>query len=347
MMGVEWHWAQPFGFALLLLLPLAFLFLRHPSRKPRQSIRHPSTTWLVQLRRESHQWSQRIPDLLRLLACVAIILCLARPQTEKRLIEKEEESLDLILALDLSESMRATDLIPNRLVVAKKTLSDFLARRPHDRLGLVVFSGTALLASPLTVDHEILRQSLLEVDTATVPVEGTAIGDAVLAAANRLLAASAGKVKPGGGRVIILATDGVNNQGFHPRLAAKAAAQKGIRLYTIGIGSHRLVLRYEQDLHGKWRPLTDVYGRRQYWEQLDETMLRKMAEAGGGRYFRAGDRQELERILEEIDRLEKNRIVVKRQRLIEERYIPFLAAAVLLLLLESILRLTRFRVWRS
>lgn len=342
-MDADWLWAQPLGFALLLLLPAAVAFLWFPRRRRRVALRHTGTLWADRLRREPHQWLQRLPDLLRLLACVALILCLARPQTEYRQAEKETEALDLILALDLSESMRASDLSPNRLTVAKKNLSNFLARRPGDRLGLVVFSGVALLAAPLTVDHEVVQQSLAEAGTATVPVEGTAIGDAVLACANRLLAASPAAAPRSGGRVIVLATDGANNQGFHPLLAARAAAQKGIRLYTIGIGSRSQVPRFEAD----GSPLRDIYGRRQFWEQLDESLLREMAAAGRGKYFRAGDQQEFERILEEIDRLEKNKVSLKRHRQVEERYAGFLIAALMLLFSEHLMRLTRFRTWQG
>lgn len=342
-MSADWLWAQPLGFTLLLLLPLVLLCLRRPRRQMPAGLRHTGTRWAARLARESHQWWRRLPDLFRFLACVALILCLARPQTEQRSAEKETEALDVMLALDLSESMRASDLAPNRLAVAKKNLSDFLRRRPLDRLGLVVFSGTALLAAPLSVDHEVVQQSLREVDTATTPVEGTAIGEAVLASANRLLSASPGGSPRSGGRVIILATDGANNQGFHPLLAAKAAAQKGIRLYTIGIGSRRPVPRFEPD----GRPLRDIYGRRQYWDQLDEPLLREMAAAGGGKYFRAGDQQELARVLSEIDRLEKNKVSIKRNRQVEERYAGWLLAAGLLLLSEALLRLMRFSVWRG
>jgi Ca-activated chloride channel homolog len=340
-MNADWLWAQPFAFGLLLLLPLVILFLRRPRQRQRTGLRHSGALWAARLLREPHQWPQRLPDLLRLLACIALILCLARPQTEYRSAEREEETLDMVLALDLSESMRASDLAPNRLAVAKKALSDFLRQRPQDRLGLVVFSGTALLATPLTVDHEAVLQSLGEVNTSTTPVEGTAIGDAVLASANRLLAASTGVPLQSGGRVIVLATDGANNQGFHPLIAARAAAQKGIRLYTIGIGSQHPVPRYERD----GNPLRDIYGRRQYWDQLDEPLLREMAAAGGGKYFRAGDQQELTRVLDEINRLEKNKVAIKRHRQVEERYAGFLLIAGVLLFSESLLRVTRFRIW--
>ncbi len=350
------HWATIPFLLLLICLPLAVLFISRLKRKS-GGLRFPALSFLIPLSREAGQMLRHLPLALRLAALLCLVLVLARPQSELRLVDREEETLDIILALDLSESMRAYDIRPNRLTVAKRVLSEFIDKRQQDRFGLVVFSGHSLTLSPLTIDGEAVRQSLRDVNTQTVRIEGTAIGEAVLMAANRLLEpsgtnesdqpgdAGASPANAGRGKIIILATDGVSNRGVHPLLAAQVAAAKGLKLYTIGLGRDKRVLRYEKDPHGRRVPLRDVYGRLQYWEKPDETVLRKMADLGGGRYFRAGNQAKFKAVMQEIDRMEKRKITLKRRSIYREEYVWLLLAAMLLLVLESTFKTTRLRSW--
>jgi Ca-activated chloride channel homolog len=230
-------------------------------------------------------------------------------------------------------------------------MSKFVEQRKQDRIGLVVFSGTAITLCPLTFDHTVLLDSLDDVNMQTVSVEGTAMGDAVLIAANRLLhpsatddaVASDSPPAKNQGKIIILATDGASNRGFDPVLAAQVVAKKGLKLYSIALGGRKPVIRYERDRTGKLVPAKDIYGRLQYWEEPDVETLEKMADISGGRYFRAENTAQFNHIMSEIDRLEKRTVRLRRKYTFQEEYSGFLLLAILLLLLEVGLRFVRFR----
>ncbi|MCD4814469.1 VWA domain-containing protein [bacterium] len=401
MLTGEFRWAYPIAFFLLFLIPGIFLLVRYFNRKKR-GIKFPAFSIVHQLTKDPHQYYRHIPIILRILVVLLMIVVLARPQSETRSVNREIKSLDIMLVLDLSESMRAYDIRPNRLSVAKKVLEQFISKRPDDRFGLIVFSGTPLTLSPLTMDHGSILSQLNAVHTNTIGVEGTAMGEALLMAVNRLLdyRASANtmdslpgvcRVSPSMKRVkispeaiisrqkyhgqparrmpgepvdfyrgpevkrdqertpaephrqvIILATDGVNNRGVQPALAAKIISEKKMKLYTIGLGGEKLVLRYERDFDGKRVPLYDVYGRAQYWDKPDELILEKLAVLGSGKYFHAHSKAAFERVMNAIDGLEKNIVSLKRNSVFSEMYFWVLCAALLLLVTEAVLRTTRF-----
>ncbi|MBN1594317.1 VWA domain-containing protein [candidate division FCPU426 bacterium] len=343
------HWAYPIFILLLLVLPLAAWLVFH-FRRRRQGLHFSAFAIIRAAAGDLSQYGRYIIPFLRLLALILLIVILVRPQSEIRLVKRQMNSLDILLVLDLSESMTAQDIRPNRLEAAKRVLARFIRKREQDRLGIIVFSGVPVALAPLTLDHQIVIHALNEADTRTVNLEGTAMGDALLLAANRLLlrddsggAEGEAPPQPRKGKVIILATDGVNNRGLDPLLAARLLALKGIKLYTVSLGGEKPVLRYETDQRGRYVPLRDVYGRLQFWERPDEEMLAQMAETGRGRHYRAGNLDQFQSIMESIDRLEKTTVSLDRHQAFQEEYSSFLLAALALLLAEALLRFVRFR----
>jgi len=350
MIAGELRWTYPLFFLLLLVIPLAAGIVKYLQQN-KQGIDFPACFVIQPLQRDYAQYYRHIITLFRCFVLILLVIILVRPQREVRFVDRQVEQLDILLLLDLSESMRAYDIRPDRLTAAKRVLREFIQNRMRDRLGLVVFSGVPLTLSPLTIDHETLLEVLGEVNTNTVQIEGTAMGEALLMAVNRLLDAerirnvkfSSVSRSDRKGRVIILATDGVNNRGFDPLQAARVVAKKGIKLYTIALGGEKPVVRYEYDRQGKRVPLRDVYGCLRFWEKPDEVMLAKMAEIGGGKYFRAGNRIEFNQVMAEIDRLEKHKVRLKRRNVYQEEYFWFLVLALIFLITEVVLKFIRFR----
>jgi len=313
--------ASPASLAwIALLLPLAIWWYRS-SRRPAavlysdlDLLRDAPAGWRVRLR--------HLPRLLRVLFIALAAVALARPQSGLRTEQLSTYGVDIVVALDHSGSMRAMDLEPNRLEVAKRTLARFVEGRPSDRLGLVVFAREAYTACPLTLDHTALLALSDAVGIAPREADGTAIGLGLAAAINRLKASDARS------RVAIVLTDGVNNAGaIAPMTAARLAREVGIRVYTIGVGTHG---------HAPM-PVTGPSGRTRIVPvpvEIDEEMLRAMARETGGRYFRATDNEALERIFETIDRLEKTERTSEIKVAWSDRFEPWLLAAGLLLFLE-------------
>lgn len=267
-----------------------------------------------------------LPYALRALAVAAIVVALARPQSQLSRQEMTVEGIDIVMAMDISGSMLAEDFHPNRLEAAKKVASDFVEGRKSDRMGLVVFAGEAFTQVPLTIDHQVLLRQLSQVKSGTVR-DGTALGDGLATAINRI------KDSKAKSKVIILLTDGVNNQGsVDPLSAAEIAALYGIRLYTIGVGT----------LGKAPYPMRDQFGRVHYQNidvEIDEPLMRKMAGATtDGRYFRATDKKALVSIFNQIDEMEKSRIDVTRYAQTKDEQAPWLWLALIALLLEVVLR---------
>jgi len=336
--------AQPWFLLLLLAVPAAW-FLLWKQRGRRRAVRYSNWTAAFRLGQSAAQKWRYL-----LLALVCLVAALARPQVESRQVDRRVQGIDIVLVLDISQSMRAADIRPNRLAAAKKILGKFIRRRETDRLGLVVLGGTSFTLVPLTTDHAALVESLQEVQPRMIQIPGTALGDGILTAVNRLTAAagpqpaSTNSASSGAkSKVIILATDGAANRGVNPANAARLAAERGIRVYTVGIGSRRLTPRLEYEEGGRLVRQKDNFGHTLYWEQLDEKALRRIAELGHGRYFRAGSYEDFERVMLEIDRLEKGRVLLHRNLQFQERYAWPLSLALLLLLLEGVLAKTRFR----
>jgi Ca-activated chloride channel family protein len=229
-----------------------------------------------------------------------------------------------MLCLDLSGSMQAQDFKPNRFEAARQVALDFIAGRPDDRIGLVVFAGEAYTQCPLTLDHGMLSSLMKDLELGELE-DGTAVGLALATGVNRLQESKAKS------RVLVLLTDGVNNRGLDPRTALDLAVTLGVKVYTIGVGQEGMAPIPVQTPFGTIVQQMEV--------DIDEDLLREMAKQTGGRYFRARGLKELKDVYAEIDRLEKTEIRVKEYRLTRELWFPWLAAALALLLLERAARL--------
>lgn len=334
-------WANPELLLLLLLVPgLAIAALA--SRRFRRGLLL-STTRLVGAMRSSRA---RVVPLalwgLRLGAIALIVVALARPQWGTTWVEEQQMGVDIMLALDISGSMRAEDFQPeNRLVAAKQVIDDFIAKSQGNRLGLVIFAGRSLTSAPLTTDHQMVREALGAVDFTSIKQDGTAIGDAIGNSLYRL------KEENTKGRVIVLFTDGENNSGYlDPIKAAAMARVKGVRIHTIAVGKPG----------GAPIPIVNAFGQKVYLRdsdgnmilpQINEETLKRIAEMTGGRYFRATDTHTLRNVYAEINKLEKTPFEVKQRVLYEERFHPWLLAGLALLLLEFILGSRRWRILQA
>jgi len=315
------HLASPLWLALLLAVPaLAWLHHRRCALGGLTYSRLPFAAI------GSAGWRLHLPFYLRLLGLVCLILALARPQLGYAWEESLTEGIDIQIALDVSGSMGAEDFEPsNRLTVAKQVVQDFIRARTGDRIGIVVFSGAARTRAPLTTDRDMLQRLVSALELGTL-ADGTAIGVALAKAAARLQGSEAES------RVVVLVTDGVNNAGeIDPISAAAVCDGLGIKVYTIGVGTDGAVpvpLTRRDPRTGR------MVTRRVVMEnQLDEELLRRIATRTGGGYFRATDAAGLRRIFEEIDRLERTPMQVKRFVRYEEVYAPLTWAGLTLLLL--------------
>jgi len=322
--------AQPYWFLLLALIPV-FIFLYITRRNKQQaSLQLSSTTWLddnpVKTLRQRLIF---LPFALRMLAFVFLIIVMARPQSALQRKKINIEGIDIILALDVSGSMRAMDLKPNRLDAAKKVAQTFIDGRQNYRIGLVIFSGEAFTQCPLTTDHKVLKDLFKPIHSGMIE-DGTAIGDGLATAINRI------KESKAISRVIILLTDGVQNRGsIDPESAAEIAKTFGIRVYTIGVGSKGTAPMPMQTASGEQIVTVPV--------EIDEDILKKVAAATDGKYFRAINNKNLKEVYKEIDLLEKSKIDVDIFQNKYEEFLPFALIALGLFLLEILLKLSIFK----
>ncbi len=322
------HLADPLWLLLLVAVPvLAWWHHRRSGKGALTYSRLPTGC-------RGGTWRLHLPFYCRLAALVLLVLALARPQLGYAWEESLTEGIDIEIALDLSGSMGAEDFEPdNRLTVAKQVVQDFIAGRSGDRIGVVVFSGTALARAPLTSDRDMLLRLVDRLELNTLP-DGTAIGVALANAAARL------KDSEAASRVIVLVTDGVNNTGeIDPVSAAAVCDGLGIKVYTIGVGTEgRVPVPVTQRDPQTGRMVT----RRVMMEnQLDEELLRNIAQRTGGEYFRATDAGSLASIFATIDRLETTPLTVHRYVRYEETFQPLVWAGLGLLLLPLGLVLLR------
>ena len=246
------------------------------------------------------------------------LTAMARPQTTLEFNIVRQHGVDIVVLLDVSGSMQSVDLEPNRLEVARKTIDDFVVERQSDRISLVIFAGEAFTRIPLTLDKEVVRESLAEIAADSINKDGTAIGMAISVGLNRL------KKSEAASKIMILVTDGDNNAGeIDPMTASSLAAELGIRIYTIGIGSDTMII-----------PVQTFFGQTQYQRYpggFDENLLTQIAETTGGRYYRAADNKSLERVFDVINELEKTEFEDNNLREYNELAYPFIAAALILL----------------
>ena len=321
---------------LVLVIPMVFVYLRR-ERRSRSAVRFSDLSIIKKLPQSPViKWRHSV-FALRLAALVLLAIALARPQRGRSDSEVTTEGVDIMLILDISNSMHSLDFQPdNRLQVAKRTIQDFVKKRNNDRLGLVVFGSRAFTKCPLTLDHDVLNRLIGEVDFSDFS-DQTAIGTAIATAANRL------KDSPAKSKVIILATDGANNAGeIQPLTAATAAKELGMKIYTIGMGRSGNVpfpMLYRDQNTGQ----IFQQGVTMIQSDLDEQALVNIADATGGKYFRATDAQRLKDVYDQIDKMEKTVIKTKVYASFDEKFYPWLFTGFILVLLEFLLAHTRFR----
>jgi Ca-activated chloride channel family protein len=311
--------ANPAFLYLLLLIPalIAFYVLRQEKTAP--SVRMPSAEQFVRTGTTFRNYLRHILFAFRMIVVGLLILVIARPQSTDRFQDVSTEGIDIVLALDISGSMLARDFRPDRLEASKDVATEFISGRPYDRIGLVVFSGESFTQCPLTTDHAVLINLLREIQSGMIE-DGTAIGMGLANAVNRI------KDSEAKSKVIILLTDGVNNRGeIAPATAAEIAKTYGIRVYTIGVGTQGMAPYPVQTPFGIQYQNMPV--------EIDEPILKDIAQKTGGRYFRATDNDKLVQVYNEIDKLEKSKIDVKQFTRKQEKYlIPALIAFCLIAL---------------
>lgn len=320
------HFANAWVLLLLLLIPIftGFYIWKRKDYFPTLTIAsdkpflQSGTNWKV-------KWNF-IPFVLRMLTLCFTILALARPQSSISHKNVNVEGIDIVLALDVSASMTAMDFKPNRLEACKNVMNEFIEKRPNDHIGLVLYSGEAYTKCPLTSDHNTLLESLRTSKNGIID-DGTAIGDGLGTAINRLRESKAKS------KVIILLSDGVNNAGYiDPISAAEIAKNHNIRVYTIGCGTLGQA------------PVSTPYGIMYTEVEIDESLLKQIAEKTGGNYFRAQNKNKLEEIYNEIDKLEKTRISETVFTNRNEEFLPFVSLALIFFLMEIVLRYTIFYI---
>ncbi|MDB4767909.1 VWA domain-containing protein [Flavobacteriaceae bacterium] len=321
--------ANPEFLWLLLVIPLLVAWQLLKQKKSLVPLKMPSTKGF-----NSSIYNRLKPMLfvLRLLSISALIIGLARPQNSSESTKTETtKGIDIVMAIDVSSSMLAKDLSPNRLVALKEVASNFIKDRPNDRIGLVVYAGESYTKTPITSDKRLVLEALKEIQYGEL-TDGTAIGMGLATSVNRL------KDSKALSKVIILLTDGVNNAGFiESATAAELAVEYDIKTYTIGLGTNGNALSpiaYNPD--GSFR-----YGMAEV--QIDETLLEQIANLTGGKYFRATDNQKLEAIYNEINSLEKTEVATFKFYAYEEKFRPWAIAALVFFLTEWLLKNSLFK----
>ena len=266
---------------------------------------------------------RHVPFLLRTFALVMIVLAIARPRSSEEFSKVDTEGIDIVLAMDVSTSMLARDFTPDRVSASKDIAIEFISQRPSDRMGIVVFAGESFTQCPLTTDRATLINLMKEVETGLIE-DGTAIGNGLATAVARM------KDSDAKSRVVILLTDGVNNSGeVSPKMAAEIAKTYGIRVYTIGVGKEGMAPY----------PMMTPWGVQvqNMKVEIDEALLKEIAESTGGRYFRATDNTKLAEIYSEINKMEKAKTSVDTFPVYEELFGTYVFWALLALMLELLL----------
>ncbi|MCI5716833.1 MAG: VWA domain-containing protein [Alistipes sp.] len=317
------RFANPYLLWLLVLLAPMIAYYIYRTLQGGAAIRISTIEGVRRAPRTLRYWLRHAPFVLRCVAYALLVVALARPQDVDEQRRSSAEGIDIMLSVDVSGSMLARDFKPDRITAAKEVAGKFIADRYGDRLGLVVFAGEAFTQSPLTTDQSTLQTMLSRIRSGIIE-DGTAIGNGLATAINRLRESDAKS------KVIILLTDGVNNRGeIAPLMAADIAADMGIKVYTIGVGTR-----------GKAPyPVVDMFGNMSFQPmdvEIDEETLEAIAERTGGRYFRATDNDKLQSIYDEINQLEKSKVEVTDYTVYHERFLALLLAALGVLLLEFI-----------
>ena len=316
--------ANPYLLWLLALVVPMVAYYIYRTLQGGAAIRISSVAGARKAPRTLRYWLRHAPFVLRVAAVAALIVALARPQDVEEQSRTNAEGIDIMLAIDISSSMLARDFEPDRLTSAKEVAAEFVADRYGDRIGLALFAGESFTQSPLTTDKGTLQTLLMRLRSGIIE-DGTAIGNGLATAINRLRESEAKS------KVIILLTDGVNNRGeIAPLMAANIAADMGIKVYTIGVGTR-----------GKAPyPAVDMFGNMVFQMmdvEIDEQTLEQIAQTTGGRYVRATDRDKLKSIYDEINSLEKSKVEITDLTIYHERFLPLLLLAIGLLVAEFLL----------
>ncbi len=303
-------WENPVFLYLIPVVPLVFLlrWLLHFKFRQKLDIALPEGKFT----KDFTAYLRYIPNLFFMLVLMLMLIALARPQLTNEQVEQWTEGIDIMMVLDISESMQIEDFTPNRLEAAKKVANEFIAGRFQDRIGMVIFSGEAISYAPLTTDYELLYNLIDNIDFNMIGKGGTAIGSAIAVGINRMIESDSKS------KVMILLSDGENTAGsIDPMTSANMAYAYNIKIYTIGVGKE-----------GKVPFGTDMFGRTRYIEQsLDEKMLREIANIGQGQYFRATNNKALEQIFGLIDKYEKAEIKETRYKDTKDFYYVYLTYA--------------------
>lgn len=318
--------AHPYLLYLLLLIPLILFWYWKQNRKRSAAITYSNLEIFRELGKTLRERLRHLPMFLRLIGISLLIIALARPQTFSSGENVYTEGIDVAMLLDISGSMLAEDLKPNRLEAAKNVIDEFIAGRKTDKIGLVVFASESFTQCPLTIDYPVLRGLLKEIHSGMIE-DGTAIGTAIANGVNRL------KDSKAKSKIIILLTDGVNNSGeIDPITAAQIAKKFGIRIYTVGVGTMGEAPYPFQTPFGKRYQMVPV--------EIDEKVLKEVSQITDGKYYRATDNKKLEQIYQNIDKLEKTRVEVTSYRKAKELFYGWLGAGLFFILLELILSKT-------
>ncbi len=321
---------SPIFLVLLAFIPAIIAWHYYQKDKMNMPLNMPSLEGLGSLRTWRSIASTILP-YLKYVGLAALIIALARPQQTLKEEEVKAEGIDIFLVMDLSSSMLARDFKPDRLSASKSVAAAFVDKRPYDRLGLAVFAGESFTQSPLTTDHAVIKEFLGNLQCGLLQ-DGTAIGMGLAAAVNRL------KDSEAKSKVVILLTDGVNNSGYiKPFAAAEIAKEFDVKVYTIGVGTTGEALSpVSRRDDGQY-----MFGMARV--EIDEKLLQDIASMTGGRYFRATTDIELQRIYDEIDKLEKTEMEVTTFKRYSEEYYKFVAIGLILLFIERLLSLTILR----
>jgi Ca-activated chloride channel homolog len=320
---------HPHFFWLMILVPLMIVYFIRIKRKTRPRILISTVESFHRHKPTIRQRLVSLPIILRCIAVALMIVALARPQSNSKASNITSEGISIVVSLDISESMLAEDLRPNRIEAAKKVAIDFITARPNDLIGLVTFSGESFTQCPLTNDHSVITGLMKDIHTGML-APGTAIGEGLATAVARV---KDSKTK---NKVVILITDGVNNAGsVHPLTAGEIARTFGIRVYTIGVGTKGTAPWPRRTPLGIQYQNVDV--------EIDEDLLTEIAQSTDAKYFRAMDNKNLRTIFSEIDQLEKTKIEVTEFKRYTEEYLPWLLLSFMLFALELLLRYTWLR----
>lgn len=323
------EFASPYFLFGLIIIPLFIVWYIFNCNKQQAYVRFSDTGFFNELPKSWKSYLRHIVFVIEMAALSLFIIALARPQSSSKNKEINVEGIDIVLAMDISSSMLAADLKPDRLEASKAVASDFVKGRPDDRMGLIVFSGETFTQVPLTTDHSMMLNMLQEIKCGLLE-DGTAIGDGLASAISRL------KDSEAISKVVILLTDGDNNAGsIDPSTAAEMAKLFGIRVYTIGAGTRGTAPYPVQTISGiKYQqvPVT-----------INEELLQQIANETGGKYFRAESKEKLEQIYSEIDKMERSKIQVNEFKRLHEEFYPLVKIGLILLILSFLLKNTIFK----